>query len=192
MITDQLKRHLETVLDQSRLEHSLRVMEYSVKLAQHHHADVEKAEIAGLLHDVAKQFNKHKSKQILMQVKNVDSVLLKQKKLWHAVVGAHYVYHEMGIKDADIYDAIFYHTMGKPDMPILTKIVYVADMIEPGRDAEYNFTAHIREVAFDDLDAALLMTVNHTLSSVLRRGIMMHPSSVAMRNDLLMKEQKTE
>ena len=191
MKTQQLKQHLETVLDQSRLEHSLRVMEYSVKLAQQHHADVEKAEIAGLLHDVAKRFDQHKSKQILMQVKNVDSVLLKQKKLWHAVVGAHYVRHELGIEDADIYDAIFYHTMGKPDMPLLTKIVYVADMIEPGRDAEYDFVPHIREVAFEDLDAALLMTVNHTLSSVLKRGILMHPSSVAMRNALLLK-QKTK
>lgn len=64
----------------------------------------------------------------------LDEVTKKQVGLIHAFLGAEIAKDLFGIDDDEIYDAIFYHTVGKPDMSLLTKIIYIADAIEPLRN----------------------------------------------------------
>lgn len=49
-------------------------------------------------------------------------------------MGYYIAKYEFGIEDEDILSAIRYHTTAKPGMNILEKIIYVADVIEVGRD----------------------------------------------------------
>jgi predicted HD superfamily hydrolase involved in NAD metabolism len=54
--------------------------------------------------------------------------------LWHSIVAPIEAKDKLGIDDDEILDAIRWHTTGKEDMSTLTKIIYIADMIEPGRN----------------------------------------------------------
>ena len=50
----------------------------------------------------------------------------------------------LGIEDEEIIDAIRFHTSGKPNMSLLGKLVFVADMVEEGRN--YEGVEYLREL----------------------------------------------
>lgn len=52
----------------------------------------------------------------------------------HQYTGAYYAEHAFGVSDAAVLDAIRYHTSGKPEMSALGKLIFLADMLESGRD----------------------------------------------------------
>ena len=58
------------------------------------------------------------------------------KPVVHAFLGAFVAEKYLGITDAEIIDAIRYHTSGKADMSLLSKLIFVADMVEEGRTYE--------------------------------------------------------
>ena len=51
-------------------------------------------------------------------------------------------------------------------MSMLEKIIFTADYIEPGRDKAPNL-AKIRKMAFEDIDKAVLMIFDDTISYIL-------------------------
>ena len=104
----------------------------------------------------------------------------KQVGLIHAFLGAEVAKDLFGVDDDEIYDAIFYHTVGKPDMSLLTKIIYLADAIEPLRN--YDGVEHLRELAHSDLDKALVYQIDITIKSVLKKGSLLHLNTVDTRN----------
>ena len=75
------------------------------------------------------------------------------KELWHAPVGAIIARNEFGIADEDILNAIRYHTTGRTNMSLLEKLLYVSDMIEPGRD--FPGVDALRELAEESIDFAM-------------------------------------
>ena len=109
-------------------------------LAKKHGASFEKAEIAGLLHDCAKE---------------------QDLSIWHAHTSAELAKEHFGVNDPEILQAIRSHTMGNENMPLLDKIILVADFIEPSRDFEG--IAEIRKVAEKDLDKAVVLAMASTL-----------------------------
>lgn len=93
---------------------------------------------------------------------------------------------EYGIDDEEIYDAIYYHTMGKPDMSLLTKIIYIADGIEENR--HYDGVDRIRSLAEEDLDKALILQIDYTIKSVISKGGLLHTNTIDTRNWYLSKQ----
>ena len=53
----KIRRKLMTELDKERYEHTLGVMYTAASLAMRYDEDIEKALLAGLLHDCAKQYD---------------------------------------------------------------------------------------------------------------------------------------
>ena len=105
------------MLTQKRFEHSLNVSEEAVKLAKKYGADTEKAELAGLLHDILKDTPPEKQLKILADFGIIMSdVELSAKKFWHAISGAVYIKHVLHIEDEDVYNAVRYHTTGRKNM----------------------------------------------------------------------------
>jgi len=82
--------------------------------------------------------------------------------------------------DDEIYDAVFYHTVGKPDMPILTKIIFIADCIEPSRTSRW--VDDVRAVVYKDIDAALIIQLDNTIKCVLKKGTLLHTNTINTRN----------
>ena len=109
--------------------------------------------------------------------------------LWHGPAGAEYAKEHFGIDD-EIYDAIFYHTIGKENMSLFTQIIYLADVIEPGRDAEFDWSKEARELSRRDIDGATLVALNNTITHVIERNMVMHTESIRLRNRILLNRRK--
>lgn len=160
---NKIKKILKKELDKDRYEHTLGVMYTSACLAMANGYDMEKAQLAGLLHDCAKCIPNEKKLKIC--VKNNIPVTQVEKDnpfLLHAKVGAflaRVLYEE---EDEEILHAISVHTTGAPAMNTLDKIVFIADYIEPKRDKAANLK-EIRKTAFEDLDEALKMILCDTI-----------------------------
>ena len=159
-----LKRDLKKNMDESRYEHTLGVMYTSAALAMRYECDLEKALLAGLMHDCAKCMpNAKKLKMAEKHGLEITEIEQKNPFMLHAKVGALLAEKKYDIEDQEVLSAIRWHTTGKPDMTLLEKIVYVADYIEPKRDKAPNLK-EIRKLAFVDLDRALLRILEDTLN----------------------------
>lgn len=179
-----MKEKLKKVLRESRYRHSIGVCETAVELARLYGADEEKAYIAGLLHDCAKCFDNET--QIAMCKEygiELDKITLACPAVIHAPLGAAVARSEYGIEDEEILRAIRLHTTGGTKMTGLDKIIYIADMIEPTR--EYNGVDELREIAFKDLDEAMLSALQSTLKFNIQKGTVIHPDTLSAWNSLL-------
>ena len=146
-----------------RFSHSVNVAKEAKKLAKHYGADENKAEIAGILHDITKEMPKEQQLQIIIDSGIIlDNVQLHAPKLWHGMSGSIVVRDELGIDDEDILNAIRYHTTGRAGMSLLEKIVYIADYMEPGRKELPNMM-DVRHLAFEDIDKCLYRILRDSL-----------------------------
>lgn len=161
--THKIRKQLTKSLDHKRYEHTLGVAYTSAALAMRFGEDIEKAELAGLLHDCAKCLDNDKKIHICKKndIKISESEV-KNPFLLHAKVGGHLARTKYNVDDEDIINAILFHTTGRPGMSLLEKIVYIADYIEPGRDHVSNLD-EVRRLSFQDLDEALLQILEDTL-----------------------------
>ncbi len=158
-----LKKELKKEMDESRYEHTMGVMYTCAALAMRYEYDLERAMLAGLLHDCAKCMPN--AKKLKMAEKNdleISDLERRSPFLLHAKLGALLAHKKYDIDDEEVLSAIRWHTTGKPDMSLLDKIVYVADYIEPKREKAPNLP-QIRRMAFEDLDRALLKILEDTL-----------------------------
>ncbi len=186
--TKVMKEKLQASLKPSRYEHSLRVAKTAKKLAKQYGADVEKAKIAGLLHDCAKGLVLEEQQQEAIRGElsiMEDQMIFMDDKLMHAFVGSYLAKRDYGVYDPEILSAIRSHTVGNENMSKLDKIIFLADYIEPGRD--FPGVGHLREVAFEDLDQGVLEAMNGTISHLARSGLLIHPESILSRNALIRK-----
>lgn len=187
MIRDWFYDKLKENIGLKRYEHSLRVMEASIELAKRYNSSVEKAAVAGLLHDCGKL----QGETNLLKVSTdfgiiLDSMTKNNNELIHSVLGSVIAEKEYGIKDEEVLNAIRYHTTGRENMSLLEKIIYVADMIEPGR--KFEGVDRLRELALEDLDKALIFSIDNTLKFVIEKNKLIHLDSVKARNQLLIQK----
>ncbi|NJR65246.1 MAG: HD domain-containing protein [Leptolyngbyaceae cyanobacterium CRU_2_3] len=169
---------------QDRIEHILRVEQLAIDLAKFHNLDVHKAAQAGLMHDLAKYFKSQKLLQIARQEKkaiDIDPVAEMNPHLLHAEVSAIVARDELGIKDPEILAAIADHTLGRPGMSPLSCVVFLSDSLEPGRGDSLELIA-LRQLCYQDLNAAVWMTCDYTLQYLLDQQWLIHPRALLTRN----------
>lgn len=159
----KIKKQLVKAMDSKRYEHTLGVAYTCAALAMRYGEDIQKAQLAGLLHDCAKCMDNEKKLHICKKHNiEITSAEYNNPFLLHAKVGGYLARTKYEIEDEDILNAIVYHTTGRPEMSLLEKIVYVADYIEPGRDHASNLN-DVRRLCFQDLDQGLLQILEDTL-----------------------------
>lgn len=180
---------IESRLDRKRVQHTLGVEKEAMRLVRRYGGDMEKAQIAALLHDVAKKIKK-KEKLNLAQIYNIeiDPVSRQDPGLLHGPLAAEMMRRELGISDPDILNAVRYHTTGRENMSRLEKIIYLADLIEEGRD--FPGVEGLRELAEEDLDTALLEGMRHVLLYLVENRSPVQLLSIEAYNDLLKKKEK--
>lgn len=191
MTEQEIIEKLRTRLNDHRFKHTLGVMETAEKLAEVYGADKDKARLAGLLHDCAKNIPADEA----MKYCRENRVFLKdicayEPSLIHAYLGAHLARVEYGVEDEEIIAAIYYHTTGEDDMELLTKIIYVADTIEPNRTQVGVDT--LRELAFKDLDATLIKCIDATVRHIINKGGILDCDTIAARNSLIIEKKRNE
>ena len=107
----------------------------------------------------------------------------------NADIGAVRVRELYGVEDPAISQAIARHTVGGPEMTVLDKIIWYADMIEPGRD--FPGVDELRELGRTaSLDAMLLAGLSHSIVFVVEKGHLIHPATVLARNEILLNQMK--
>lgn len=164
------RKHLETKLDPMRYEHSLSVSYTCMNLAMRYGYDMEKAELAGLLHDCGKRYS---DDIILKKCKKHGIAFTAEEEaapaVLHANYGAWLAQHKYGVSDPEVLSAILYHTTGKPAMGMLEKIVYIADYIEPRRYKADNLV-EMRKLAYLDLDETMYQILKGTVNYLKKKG----------------------
>lgn len=163
-------KDLKKTLNKKRYAHTLGVANTAACLAMCHGGDVNKAYLAGLLHDNAKCLSNKKKLSICEKAGlSVSQIEADNPELLHAKVGSYLAMTEYHINDIDILNAICYHTTGRPDMSLLEKIVFIADYIEPNRNPIPGLDT-VRSMAFQDLEHTLLLILESTLKYIKKKG----------------------
>jgi len=185
---EEIKKRLKENLSEKRYVHSLGTMETAGFLAQKFGLDIEKARLAGLLHDCAKCMSSEKLLEIIKErLPNIKDEELLNYKTYHAPVGAYLALEKFGVSDGEVISAIACHTMGKVNMSDFEKIIFLADKIEPEtRDEE--FRTKVMEIINEKgLDCALLLCFQETIKSLAERKLKICARTIDVYNELLDK-----
>lgn len=178
------KEILKNRLSVKRYTHSIGVANTAARLAGMFNGDIERAYLAGLMHDYARELTEEELLELTAKHNlSTDGVELMQTSLLHGPVGAWLLEQEGLITDQQVLNAIRWHTTGHPDMDQLARIVYISDYIEPGRN--FPGVDLLRQIANKDLNLGVLAGLDHTLSFLVQRNNFIHPLSIAARNRLL-------
>lgn len=177
----EIRRHLGDY----RYTHSLCVAESARQLAIRYGADPEKAETAGILHDIMKDTPPDQQLKFMEQFGIIlTSVEHASQKLWHAMAGAAFLRQKLMVTDEEILLAVRYHTTGRAGMSLLEKVVFTADFIS--EDRTYSGVEKMRMLAAESLDAAMLEGLAYTMRELSKKRRVIHPDTVAAYNDILL------
>jgi len=182
---DEFLEIMKSKLQGRRFIHSLNVAAAAKKLAKRYGADVEKAYICGLLHDIMKNSPYAEQYEYMMQFSDIPEVVIEINKLWHAPAGAAFVRDVLGIDDPEMISAIKYHTTGKANMTLLEKVIYIADFISEER--EYPGVDEVRKAAFEDIDKAVLIGTRFTLEELLDQNREINQDTIDAYNEVCRK-----
>jgi predicted HD superfamily hydrolase involved in NAD metabolism len=184
------RRVREDLAQDHRYKHTLSVARLADALAQRHGENPGRARIAGMLHDLARLYAPERLlDECLRRGMQLESFERQHPIVLHARLGAELAHERYGINDETILSAIRRHTLGAAAMSRLDSIVYLADALEPGRD--FRERADLWQLAFADLDAAMLATLRSTLSYLDARGVTVAPATLAALDFFAAKEKKT-
>lgn len=162
-ISQKLRKSLEKELKPDRFDHTLGVAYTAANMAFIHGADVEKALVAGFLHDCAKCMSHEEQIKICEKNKiEISEVERRNHSLLHAKVGMYLARTRYDVYDTDILNAIRWHTTGREDMSLLEKIIYIADFIEPNRKPLDDMD-EIRKEAYADIDKCLAHILHNSV-----------------------------
>lgn len=182
---EALKLILKQRLNEKRYYHSLCVADEAKRLAEKYGGNAEKAYLAGLLHDITKNAPEDEHLKIFADFGIIPNEIEKgAEKLWHAMSGAAYVEHILGINDPEIIDAIRYHTTAKANMSLLAKILYLADFTSADRD--YTDVDVIREYVDESLQKAFVYALQYSIKDLVEQARAVHLDTVAAYNEAVL------
>ncbi len=180
---------LKENVSQQRYLHIMGVEHAAVNLAERHGESAVDASFAALLHDCAKEFQEE---SILEYARKggmePDDIMLLSPQLLHGHAAAVFSKEYFGVGDEKVLAAVRNHTMGRPNMSLFEKIIYLADYIDPGR--RHKWVDELQEMAYDDIDKACEKATALTIAHVIKQGEPLHPQTVLTYNSLLISNRR--
>ena len=185
MFIDDYKRLIKSRMGEKRYIHSLNVAKEAVRLAKLYGADVKKAEVAGLLHDVTKETPPQEQLKLIKASGIILSEVQKvSPKLWHAISGAAYIRMKLSVTDPDIISAIRFHTTGRAQMSVLEKVIFVADFT--GEERDYDGVEIMRRKSNESLEEAMLYGLSFSITDLAKRNLAIDPNTLAAYNQIVL------
>lgn len=163
--------HQETLLkltskltSKKRISHSIEVAKMTQEIIRLHNLDVnlDKAYLAGLLHDYAKEEEMSRYSQIVQKYYLDEQILQEPFSILHALLGPYIIYDDLGFNDEEIFSAIKVHPIGHPKMDLLSEVLFLADFIS--LDRSYEICVKTREVMKLDYKKAIAMKLAHLIT----------------------------
>lgn len=144
-----------SMVNDKRFQHCQSVANVAKDIAKAHNLNKEIAYIAGLYHDIAKDFS-------LQEIQNYIKIYQPYEKCFplpviHQAMGEHILKSHFKLNDKTILKAVRHHCLGD-DNAVYSKIIFIADKIDPLRG--YNSKDQY-ELALNDIDKAF----NYSLKS---------------------------
>lgn len=176
MTYQQAEDMVRQTLSPKRFQHTMNVKQLAVRMAQHYGVDTEKAALAAILHDSAKELPRTELLQIMQ-----DNAIIKKgtqnrpEPVWHGICAAILAKTQWNVQDEEILSAIACHTTGKENMSKLDKILFLADMTSAERD--YPGVEELRSLEMQNLDKAMIQALKMTISFVEQKNAIADPES---------------
>lgn len=175
-LTHRLKKELSS----KRFTHTIGVVMTAERMAEHLHCAPEQARLCALLHDCAKELPMQEQYALAQRAKgsllptDIDPIV-------HAPAGSVLAREKYGVEDDQVLEAIRLHTTGEFVMSLLDKILFLADMVEPGR--HFEGVQQIRQAALnarnpEELDMAMMLAFRHNLCYIDTNHQPLHPASL--------------
>ena len=177
---EQLLVKMQQFLPEKRFKHCLGVEQAAIDLAERFGVDVEKAGLAGLLHDYAKKLSDEEFLALIDKYALDPALKDWGNNVWHGMVGIYKIQEDLRLADPEILRAIEVHTVGSAQMSDLDKVVYVADYIEPNRD--FPGVEQAREIAHVSLNQAVAYETAHTVEYLAHKGLPIYPQTLETYN----------
>lgn len=188
MSIESYKKIIKGRMGEKRYIHSVNVAKQAQKLAKIYGCDEEKAMTAGILHDVTKETPFDEQLKIITEGGIIlDEIEKTSQKLWHPISGSVYIQKYLDINDADIINAIRFHTTGRSNMSLLEKIIFVADFT--GDERNYDGVDIMREKALRSLKEAMIYGLQFTIQDLSSRALTIHPNALSCYNELILKDE---
>ncbi len=169
-------------------DHVERSRQVAGELAKRHGVDLHKADLGTAAHDIARAV---KDDVLLAEAERlglrINLVERRTPLLIHGRVGAKWLETEDGVSDREILEAVRWHTTGRKHMGAVAKVVFLADKLDPRKVDRYPYLERVALLAQDSLDAAILEYLSNELEYLLRQGLLIHPASVGLRNQLMIQ-----
>lgn len=185
-LIEKIKKDLKEMLSESRYNHSISVMNKAIELAKIYGVDEDKAALAGLAHDIAKEIPDEEALKLASDnnVEIDDFIKNINHKLLHGKIGAVIVKQRYGF-DEQIQKAIEFHTEGTPDFDMLGKIVFVADKTEDLRKGPAEIDIW-RKISKEDIDEAIIQIINFNIKKLIEEKRLIDLTCILTRNKLMM------
>ena len=164
VVTEKVREYAKSAVSQSRFEHSVRTAETCVKYCKKFGLDEKKGYLAGIGHDMCKAMEPELLISIAVRDGKPFSDLEKMKPgLLHGRAAAVKLHEDFNVFEPDVIEAVANHTFGFPGMCDLSKILYVADKIEPGREhVTEEYLKSLKDLTLDQLALSVLQdNINH-------------------------------
>lgn len=184
---EEIKEYLKSILSEKRYYHSECVMEMCEELAEIYGVDKETAKLVGIAHDVAKEMpTAQKFNYMHNNNFKMEKIEKKYPTLLHAKIGADIAIKKFGFTE-EMGQAILEHTTAKPNMTMLSKILYISDWV--GKDREFNDTEYLRDLAKKDIDTAILYSLDSIIKEKIESKEELHIDSILARNYFINKNK---
>jgi predicted HD superfamily hydrolase involved in NAD metabolism len=173
-----ISKRLKIILSKETFLHVAGTAGMAARLAERFGGDRNKAKIAGLLHDCAKDMSRMEMLEAIKKYSvKISGHDRKIPAIWHGLIGEKIAGTEFGIKDRRVLCAIKMHSIGGSRMGKLEKIIYVSDFIEPGR--KYRESSELRELLDKDitLDFMVLCVLKSKIMHLKKNKLIIHPST---------------
>ena len=154
-----------------RLKHVYGVRDTALELGVKYNLDLVTLEYAALLHDITKYYSKEGNVKIINSYfPDTDFIYSEyNENILHAFSSYILAKREYGIKNGEVLNSILNHTVGRPNMSMYEKIIFISDYIEPNRT--YEACLRVRDIADKSLDLAIFTAMDNSITYCETNGI---------------------
>ena len=189
---EEMRQRLQARVKPSRYAHSMGVSQTAEQLARIYGVDENDAAVAGLLHDWDKALSFKELRKLAKKHTKVPKAVRKGiPGVLHAYTAPYSLKKEFPELTDAVLQAIERHTCAAPEMTDLDMIIFIADIIEPGRT--FGDVAPLREaVGKVSLEELFYMTYKATMIYLLEDDKAIHPDSLDTWNAWVAAREASE
>ena len=160
---------LRYMVKEKRYIHTLGVIDTAITLSKRYNEDITKAKVAATLHDLTKYFSDEDHLLLMRRDYDDDFINSLPRGAYHAFSASIVARDYLNITDEDILSAIKWHTLSRPNMSTLEKIIYLADFFEPNRKGDASNIC--KKMAESSIDEALAYAIGVCINDREKEGM---------------------